>query len=113
VLWVATQLTQFAVIRGPYFDCIIVRFRQFRVSDDVRESLLHHEPVLRLSYTVKEPERSQTLALLYGKAGKELSSSSIGRNFTIIYKWENEDSSNLNATFQNDKLVSRAQFGLK
>ena len=31
---------------------------------------------------------------------------------TIMYMWQNADGSNMNAMFQNDKLVTKAQFGL-
>ena len=30
-----------------------------------------------------------------------------------MYMWQNSDGSNMNAMFQNDKLVNKAQFGLK
>lgn len=32
---------------------------------------------------------------------------------TIMYQWVNDNGSNMNAMFQNDKLVNKAQFGLK
>ncbi|MFA7327960.1 MAG: DUF3862 domain-containing protein [Candidatus Ratteibacteria bacterium] len=32
---------------------------------------------------------------------------------TAMYGWKNKYGSNMNATFQNDKLMSKAQFGLK
>jgi hypothetical protein len=32
---------------------------------------------------------------------------------TKIYSWANRGGSNMNAMFQNDKLVTKAQFGLK
>lgn len=32
---------------------------------------------------------------------------------TVVYQWINDDGSNMNAIFQNDKLVQKAQFGLK
>lgn len=32
---------------------------------------------------------------------------------TIMFQWINKNGSNMNAMFQNDKLVSKAQFGLK
>ncbi|MCS5644363.1 MAG: hypothetical protein NZ807_14045 [Dehalococcoidia bacterium] len=32
---------------------------------------------------------------------------------TKLYMWQNSDGSNMNAMFQNDKLTSKAQFGLK
>lgn len=33
--------------------------------------------------------------------------------FTVMYSWQNRDGSNMNAIFQNDKLVTKAQFGLR
>lgn len=32
---------------------------------------------------------------------------------TEMYMWQNSDGSNMNAMFQNDALVNKAQFGLK
>jgi len=32
---------------------------------------------------------------------------------TIMFQWANKNGSNMNAMFQNDKLISKAQFGLK
>jgi len=31
---------------------------------------------------------------------------------TVMYMWNNENGSNMNAMFQNNKLISKAQFGL-
>lgn len=32
---------------------------------------------------------------------------------TVLYVWQNPDGSNMNAMFQNDRLISKAQLGLK
>ena len=32
---------------------------------------------------------------------------------TVMYLWQNPDGSNMNAMFQNDRLVQKAQFGLR
>ena len=32
---------------------------------------------------------------------------------TVMYLWANGDGSNMNAMFQNDKLIQKAQFGLR
>jgi len=32
---------------------------------------------------------------------------------TVMYSWANSDASNMNAMFQNDKLMQKAQFGLR
>lgn len=46
--------------------------------------------------------------------GKQMSSSDIGGIKTEIYIWENTPStSNITLTFQDGKMVSKAQFGLK
>jgi len=50
---------------------------------------------------------------IIGFKGEEGSMTELGGIKTIMYTWNNPDFSNMNATFQNDKLVSKAQFGLK
>jgi len=48
-----------------------------------------------------------------GASGEELSRSEIAGNVSVMYAWKNSDGSNMNALFQNGKLISKAQFGLK
>jgi Domain of Unknown Function with PDB structure (DUF3862) len=49
-----------------------------------------------------------------GKEGTEMSSSEISGIKTIMYKWDGEGfGANMNVMIQNNKLVSKAQFGLK
>ena len=52
-------------------------------------------------------------ASLLGSAGEEVSSTNIGGVRTVMYKWGSGGMANMNAMFQDDKLVSKAQFGLK
>ena len=47
-----------------------------------------------------------------GFEGEEMSSSSIAGIETIMYSWSNRFGTNMNATFQNDEMVLKAQFGL-
>jgi hypothetical protein len=51
---------------------------------------------------------------ILGKDGEELSSNEIGGVKTIMYKWDGDGfGANMNAMFQNNKLMSKSQFGLK
>ena len=57
---------------------------------------------------------------IIGKPGNEISSNKIdgvrgvmASVTTIMYEWHNVDGSNMNAIFQNSKLVQKAQFGLR
>ncbi|TWG90352.1 uncharacterized protein DUF3862 [Mesorhizobium sp. J18] len=51
---------------------------------------------------------------ILGCDGEEMSSSEIAGIKTVMLMWEGESlGANMNAMFQNDKLVSKAQFGLK
>jgi hypothetical protein len=51
---------------------------------------------------------------IIGEPGQEMSRVELpGTPSTIMYSWQNADGSNMNATFQDDKLVTKAQFGLK
>lgn len=49
-----------------------------------------------------------------GCAGEEMSNTDIGGMKTVMLMWSgNSMGGNMNAMFQDDKLVSKAQFGLK
>jgi Domain of Unknown Function with PDB structure (DUF3862) len=52
---------------------------------------------------------------ILGKEGKELSSSEIGGIKTVMYQWDSDgfNFANMNAMFQNGKLIQKAQFNLK
>ena len=50
---------------------------------------------------------------ILGRGGGEVSSNAIGGIRTVMYQWTNSGYSNMNAMFQNDKLVMKAQFGLE
>ena len=53
----------------------------------------------------------QAVAII-GHPGNELSRNDLGGFQTVMYSWRNSDGSNMNAMFQNDRLISKAQFGL-
>ncbi|BAU14079.1 hypothetical protein LEP3755_46240 [Leptolyngbya sp. NIES-3755] len=51
---------------------------------------------------------------IIGSSGSEQSRVEVpGTPETVMYAWQNSDGSNMNAMFQDDELVSKAQFGLK
>jgi len=51
---------------------------------------------------------------IIGEPGEELSSVEFpGMGRTIMYQWQNNNFSNMTAMFEDDELVSKAQFGLK
>jgi hypothetical protein len=57
---------------------------------------------------------------IIGEYGVEVSSNVIPgvagvmpTTITVMYTWTNPDGSNMNAMFQNDQLIQRAQFGLE
>lgn len=51
---------------------------------------------------------------ILGCEGEEMSSSEIAGYKTVMYMWEGEGfGGNMDAMFQNDAMVSKAQFGLK
>jgi hypothetical protein len=47
-----------------------------------------------------------------GAPGEILSSNDIAGFKTVMYSWANSNGSNMNAMFQNGKLIQKAQFGL-
>jgi hypothetical protein len=48
-----------------------------------------------------------------GTDGQELSRSNMAGYSTVVYSWTNPNGSNMNAMFQNDRLINKAQFGLR
>lgn len=54
---------------------------------------------------------AEVVAIL-GREGEEMSSNEIGGYRTVMYMWENRFGANMNAMFQNDEMVQKAQFGL-
>jgi hypothetical protein len=49
-----------------------------------------------------------------GSSGTEISRSNVAGFLTVMYQWEGTHSGgNMNALFQNDRLVSKAQAGLR
>ena len=50
---------------------------------------------------------------ILGSKGKVLSESEVGGIKTVMYQWDGSFGANMNAMFQKDKLISKAQFGLE
>ena len=57
---------------------------------------------------------------IIGAEGEEISSNKMDgvpgvmkSLVTVMYQWVNNNGSNMNAMFQNDKLIQKAQLGLK
>jgi hypothetical protein len=52
---------------------------------------------------------------ILGSSGTEMSRSDIANISTVLYQWPGSGTmgANMNAMFQNDKLVNKAQFGLR
>ncbi len=60
------------------------------------------------------------VAAIIGSQGEEMSRNKIEgvpgvmeSVETVMYVWQNEDGTNMNAMFQNDRLMQKSQFGLK
>jgi GYF domain 2/Domain of Unknown Function with PDB structure (DUF3862) len=54
----------------------------------------------------------QQVRNIIGSSGEELSESDIAGMTTVMYSWTNSNASIMNAMFQNDRLISKSQFGL-
>jgi hypothetical protein len=61
---------------------------------------------------VREGMTYEQVVAIVGPPGQELSSNEIGGFRTVMYQWEAGFMANANMTFQNGKLVAKAQFGL-
>jgi hypothetical protein len=51
---------------------------------------------------------------ILGKPGVEISRGDIAGYTTVMYKWDGESlGANMNAMFQNNRMITKAQFGLR
>ena len=57
----------------------------------------------------------EEVVAILGKQGEEMSSNDIAGYRNVMYKWDGDTGfgANMNAMFQNGKLIQKAQFGLK
>jgi hypothetical protein len=61
---------------------------------------------------VREGMTYEQVVAIVGPPSQEISSNEIGGYRTVMYQWDAGFMANANMTFQNGKLVSKAQFGL-
>jgi hypothetical protein len=77
----------------------------FRVSHGIRATMTAYN-------TITIGESYESCVYVIGAPGEEISRSDFAGNTTVTYSWKNANGSNMIATFQNDRLVSKAQSGL-
>ena len=61
---------------------------------------------------ISEGMTYREVVAVLGKPGEEMSRSDIAGFTTVMYGWKRWNGANMNAIFQNDALVTKAQFGL-
>lgn len=73
------------------------------------------EPCVTLAKynTIKTGMSRSDVSELLGCRGEENARTELAGTTTVIVTWKNFDGANMNATFQNDALVGKAQFGLR
>jgi hypothetical protein len=54
----------------------------------------------------------QEVVAILGEPGEEISRSDLAGTTMVMYQWSRWNGANMNAMFQNDALVTKAQFGL-
>lgn len=84
-------------------------------SGPARSSAPRPEGVTMSKYLRLEDGMSYAEAVrILGEPGEEISRSDLAGYTTVMYQWKAERGiGNMNAMFQNDKLVTKAQFGLR
>jgi hypothetical protein len=116
------SLTYFNSVQGNRQEAIRTSdFFEPTLSNPVFTASIRPPVVTRYEFDMIRPGMSHSQAsLIIGGDGEEMSSSRIEgvpgvmpAVETIMYHWVNANGSNMNAMFQNDRLISKAQFGLK
>ena len=77
---------------------------------------VRREPKAGLNYAnylrIREGMTYPEVVKILGSSGKEISRSELVGITTVMYSWSKWSGANMNAMFQNGKLVTKAQFGL-
>ena len=78
-------------------------------------TVLDSPPVVTLSeYSqITEGMSYEQVRQIIGAPGEENVRSDMVGISTVMYSWMNSNGSNMNAMFQNGRLVTKAQFGLR
>lgn len=84
------------------------------VASDVKPTAKPSSPSMsKATYaSVREGMTYDQVIAIVGPPAQELSSNEIGGFRTVMYQWDAGFMANANMTFQNGKLISKAQFGL-
>jgi hypothetical protein len=62
---------------------------------------------------LREGMSYREVVAILGSSGELISSSTLAGTTTEMYRWEGDSlGANMNVMFQDDKLISKAQFGL-
>lgn len=81
---------------------------QYTASTSEPRAGLTYANYRRLQEGMTYPEVVKVL----GSNGTEMSRVDLAGSTTVMYSWQKWSGANMNATFQNGRLISKAQFGL-
>ena len=84
-----------------------------RVPEEVRQELSSDKFTLARYSSLQTGITYANAIGILGDPGVEVSSNQIAGFKTVMYSWKNANGSNMNAMFQNDALIQKAQSGLK
>lgn len=110
------QLWKWALVIfvGFFILAFFARFTRVEPPDAPQSTVVVQQPITRLQFELLHDGISYREACsLLGRPGVEISRSSFAGYVTVMYQWQNDNYSNMNAMFQNDRLVTKAQAGLK
>lgn len=97
---VVVFLVVFAIVFGGFRGCV----NQLAAPGDVDLSEFNQ---ITTGMTYRE------VVSIIGTEGTELSRVSLAGTVTVMYKWDGQGIANMNAMFQNGKLITKSQFGLE
>ena len=91
-----------------------------RISRNSSKSILHQSSINQKPLVTKYEYDQVIVGMTYtevkeiiGAPGEELSKNNMAGFTTVMYSWVNSNGSNMNAIFQDNRLVQKAQFGLQ
>lgn len=101
-------------LRGEGVNIYLVRKLEEKGIIETRPSSTAEARITKSMYDrIQNGMNYSQVTSIIGQQGEEMTRIQLAGILTVMYMWQNDNGTNMNITFQNDKIVQKTQFGLR
>lgn len=112
MLAIIAHVAVVCALSAPAADPLAAVPTSYQVATAGQAGLLGPKVTMAKFKAIKKGMSYKQVVKILGFEGEEMSSSDVAGYSTVMYAWRNLGGSNMNAMFQNGKLIMKGQFGL-